>query len=372
MTPEPGEKKPGGKKTEETRPDRSPKENTTNLAILAISSVCFNLVFLTILTDLTPLGPGFKTMVFFSLAIGALTSALFTKLAGPKIQAVIQTAPWKKPLSYVQKTILILGVAAVISAYITAAFIWHGINNLRIEKDLRSDQQAIEATLVGTGFNAARTNGTLAKFQNARRNLEPRLPSGKRIAPISIKLYPSLEEYQEQTQMDLANASMRCLETGPEIYAPVEGPPNPITWRSGAGAPVHEMAHALVCQALGTKRFHQIPDWFHEGTAEILRNETQPKIIRTMNRIRVWTADDQQLPPSHQICRGNPGNLAKERNWFYLTATEFTRALESRKDQDILNQVILDLQAGSTFEESLRGQLGKPCEELYREWLESW
>ena len=77
-------------------------------------------------------------------------------------------------------------------------------------------------------------------------------------------------------------------------------------------------------------------------------------------------------PPSHGCAVEIRTTWAKERNWFYLTATEFTRALESRKDQDILNQVILDLQAGSTFEESLRSQIGKPCEELYREWLESW
>ena len=172
--------------------------------------------------------------------------------------------------------------------------------------------------------------------------------------------------------MDLGEASMRCLETGPEIYAPVENPPNPITWRSGNGAPVHETAHALICQALGTQGFHWIPDWFHEGTAEMFRNETQPGIIRSMNRIRVWLAQDTQHPEPHRMCQGDPGSTAEDRNWFYLTATEFARHLESREDDNMLDRVVQDIQAGTTFEESLQNQFGKSCRELYSEWLRSW
>ena len=67
---------------------------------------------------------------------------------------------------------------------------------------------------------------------------------------------------------DGAAAYVRCLPTGAKISAPLEDLPNPITWRSGTGAPVHETAHALVCQALGTRGFHRIPDWFHEGDRE--------------------------------------------------------------------------------------------------------
>ena len=172
--------------------------------------------------------------------------------------------------------------------------------------------------------------------------------------------------------MDLGEASMRCLETGPEIYAPVENPPNPITWRSGNGAPVHETAHALICQTLGTQGFHRIPDWFHEGTAEILRNEDEPKVIRSMNRIRVWLAQDSQLPTPDRMCLGDPGKLSEERNWFYLTTTEFTRYLESQGDHSLLDRVVQDIQAGTTFEESLQNQFGKACQKLYSEWLESW
>ena len=38
----------------------------------------------------------------------------------------------------------------------------------------------------------------------------------------------------------------------------------------------------------------------------------------------------------------------------------------------MLNRVIEDLRAGAGFEDSLVEQFGKPCKELYQEWLESW
>ena len=153
---------------------------------------------------------------------------------------------------------------------------------------------------------------------------------------------------------DEATASVRCLPTGPEISAPLEKLPNSITWRSGSGTPIHETTHALMRQAKGERAFNRIPDWFHEGTAEVFRNESQPRIFRAMNRIRVRLAQDEQLPAPHRMCIGDPGNLPEERRWFYLMATEFTRFLESREGHRILNQVVQDIQAGATFEESMQ------------------
>ena len=124
---------------------------------------------------------------------------------------------------------------------------------------------------------------------------------------------------------------MRCLSTGAEISAPLEDLPNPITWRSGSGTPIDETAHALVCQAKGERVFNRIPDWFHEGTAEIFRNESQSRIFRAMNRIRVWLAQRTNLPTPGQMCLGDAGDSGEERNWFYLTSEEFTRTLEAQE-----------------------------------------
>ena len=63
---------------------------------------------------------------------------------------------------------------------------------------------------------------------------------------------------------------------------------------------------------------------------------------------------------------------AEERSWFYLTATEFVQSLNSRHQGSMLNRVIEDLRDGASFDDSLRDQFGKPCEELYQEWRESW
>ena len=133
---------------------------------------------------------------------------------------------------------------------------------------------------------------------------------------------------------------MRRLPTGPEISAPLEDLSNPNPRRSGSGAPIHETVHALVCQATGERAFHRIPDWFHVGTAEILRNESQPRIFRAMNRIRVWLAQRTNLPTPGQMCLGDAGDSGEERNWFYLTSEEFTRTLEAQEGPGSLNRVI--------------------------------
>ena len=78
------------------------------------------------------------------------------------------------------------------------------------------------------------------------------------------------------------------------------------------------------------------------------------------------------LPPPKTICLEAPGWRAEEPNRFYLTATKFVRSLDSRHQGSMLNWVIEDLRAGADFENSLGEQFGKPCEELYQEWLESW
>ena len=123
---------------------------------------------------------------------------------------------------------------------------------------------------------------------------------------------------------------------------------------------------------LGTRGFHQIPDWFHEGTAEIFRNEEEPKIIRAMNRIRVWLAQRTNLPTPGQMCLGDAGDSGEERNWFYLTSAQFARELESRQGPDSLNRNIEDVRDGAGFEQSLTRRLAKTCEELSTDWLESW
>ena len=165
---------------------------------------------------------------------------------------------------------------------------------------------------------------------------------------------------------------MRCLSTGAEISAPLEDLPNPITWRSGSGTPIDETAHALVCQAKGERVFNRIPDWFHEGTAEIFRNESQSRIFRAMNRIRVWLAQRKNLPTPGQMCLGDAGDSGEERNWFYLTSEEFTRTLEAQEGPGSLNRVIEDVRSGAQFQDSLRERFGSPCRDLYEDWLKNW
>ena len=62
------------------------------------------------------------------------------------------------------------------------------------------------------------------------------------------------------------------------------------------------------------------------------------------------------------MCRGDPGGLAEERNRFYLTATEFSRTLESTQGPGSLDRVIGDVGSKTGFEDGLRERFGRPCE----------
>ena len=166
---------------------------------------------------------------------------------------------------------------------------------------------------------------------------------------------------------------MRCLSTGAEISAPLEKLPNPITWRSGSGTPIHETTHALMRQAKGGRAFNRIPDWFHVGTAEIFRNESQPRIFRAMNRIRVWLVQRKNLPTPGQMCLGDAGGSGEERNWFYPTSQRSSPGqLEAQEGPGSLNRVIEDVRSGAQFQDSLRERFGSPCRELYEDWLKRW
>ena len=374
-------------------PNRTPREAPpteiiVSLTVLVTSSVIFNLIYLTFVTDTVVLGPNFRTGVMAAVALGAVTSALFTKLATPRIWTIVQSATWRRHLSGARKITLIICFAAAVSAYITATVIWNGVNNIRIAQDVRSASDSFQITLVGRGFENSRTPRTIAKFQQARNNIEPRLPPPQAIKPIVLRLYPNLREYRYQTQMHLADASMRCLPTGAEIWAPLSPLPNPVNFAGGSGAPVHETAHALVCHSLGTEKFHQIPYWFHEGTAETFRNETRTKFLRAMNRTRLWLAPEQSVPSAERLCLGHPGNTADDKDWFYLTALQFTQYLEStlqaRPQPDsstnpqstritpMLNQVIQHLHSGKDFQESMLDIFGADCQDLYENWLRTW
>ena len=363
---------------DQTPREAPPRETIVSLTVLITSSVIFNLIYLTLVTDTVVLGPNFRTGVIAAVALGAATSALFTKLAAPGICTIIQSATWRRHLSWARKVTLIICFAAAVSAYITATVIWNGVNNIKIAQDVRTASDSFQITLVGRGFDNSRTPRTIAQFQEARNHIEPRLPPPQAIKPIVLRLYPNLREYRDQTKMHLADASMRCLPTRAEIWAPLSPLPNPINFAGGSGAPVHETAHALVCHTLGTEKFHQIPNWFHEGTAETFRSETRTKFLRAMNRTRLWLAPEQSVPSPERLCLGHPGNTADDKNWFYLTALQFTQYLESQLKPEppvgkpLLNRVITNLQAGQNFEGSFAQIFQKNCQEIYKHWLQTW
>ena len=159
--------------------------------------------------------------------------------------------------------------------------------------------------------------------------MEKRFPESGKAARISLHLYPNMENYHDNTGLTLSQGSMQCLPEGASIYAPLERMPNLITGSDGSKTPIHEMVHAVVCQVLGPK-FHKIPDWLHEGTAEFIRTEQEHKLTRILPRMRVWLAGTRNAPSPDALCAGSPGETSDEQKKFYMTATEFVRFLESK------------------------------------------
>ena len=75
--------------------------------------------------------------------------------------------------------------------------------------------------------------------------------------------------------------------------------------KSLLGNPTHEMVHAMTCSVMGSPAFHRVSDWFHEETAELVRIEHEPRLVRIFNRMRVWLAGENNLP-SHSAPTGTP------------------------------------------------------------------
>ena len=267
--------------------------------------------------------------------------------------------------------VFLISASVILASCLTILITSNGLDSLRLAREAGSGRENFRVILHGQEFDEHRLARTLGEFNRARTETGRIFPESGQASPITLHLYPDMETYHERTGLTLSQGSMQRLPNGTSISAPVERTPNLMTGSDGSKAPVHEMAHATVCQVLGPA-FHQLPDWFHEGTAELVRTDMEPRTIRAFNRMRVWLAGSKNAPSPEALCAGPPGETPHERRKFYMTATEFVRFLESRHGPGSPNEIIRSVGEGATFNESMRDKFGDDCQELYAKWLKTW
>ena len=261
-------------------------------------------------------------------------------------------------------------VAIAIVACWASLEVWTSIRDGRIASKAELARQEFEVFFYGDRFERTQVNQTLAELLEAYEHLGGELPKQVREDPISVHLFRNLQEYRAITATPRAFGSVLCTATGTFLAIPLEEVPDLLS-EDESRTPMHEMVHALMCQALGPEATHSVPRWFHEGMAQLYESDGPGKFDGTLNRIMVWFKRHDLMTP-HPFCSASTWVSQAEMRLFYGTSLEFVRTLESQHGRDKLIAVIQDVQEGEPFDESLHERLEGSCNELYERWLASW
>ena len=327
-----------------------------------------------------PLGPYFK----IAIVGGAVAGILISLTLNPGIRLISKLSllselrerarklrwPRLPRLGLLAKRITVAVFLTTFLSLIAFGAYWiHGESG-RIASRADMARQEFEVFLYGTGFEEAQVNQTLSELQEAYEDLIREMPKQIREDRISVHLYRDLWAYQTFTFNPGTLGSVLCIATDNILAIPLEEI-LPLFSEDESRTPVHEMVHALMCQALEEEAFHSIPRWFHEGMAQLYESDGPGRFSATMNRIAVWL-ERNDLMDAQPFCSASTWASQAEKVRFYGTSLEFVRTLESQHGREELIGVIQRVQGGETFEESLKDQLGGTCEELYAQWLASW
>ena len=255
-------------------------------------------------------------------------------------------------------------------ASLEALEVWTSIRDGRIASRAEMARQEFEVFFYGDRFERTQVNQTLAELQEAYEHLGRELPKQVREDSISVHLFRNLQEYRAITATPGAFGSVLCNATGTLLAIPLEDIPDLLS-EDESRTPMHEVVHALICQALGPEATHAVSRWYHEGMAQLYESDGPGKFDGTVNRIMVWFKR-HDLMAAHTFCSVSTWVSQVEMKLFYRTSMEFVRTLESQHGRDKLIAVIQAVQDGEPFDESLHKHLGGSCDELYERWQSSW
>ena len=223
-------------------------------------------------------------------------------------------------------------------ASLEALEVWTNIRDGRIASRAEMARQEFEVFFYGNRFERTQVNQTLAELQEAYEHLGRELPKQVREAPISVHLFRNLQEYRAIIATPGAFGSVLCNATGTLLAIPLEDIPDLLS-EDESRTPMHEMVHALICQALGPEATHAVSRWYHEGMAQLYESDGPCKFDATLNRITVWFRRND-LMGAHLFCSASNWVSQAEKELFYRTSMEFVRTLESQHGRDKLIAVI--------------------------------
>lgn len=247
--------------------------------------------------------------------------------------------------------------------------------------DHRARPQDAEAALesfvpkYAPDVDQARLERTLAEFERIRRDFADQWVIPASSPRIRLRLFRDADDYRAYTSgkriIEWSSGYVSCSENGVSIVVPLEEASNVLDELPISSTTKHEMMHAMWCQRLGAESFWSIPLWFHEGMAERYGNKGIERPDREIiNRWWVWFSRDNLLSPL-QFCNYQLTGVHTEIGLFYATSWEFIRSLEASNGIQTLNSLVEDVGGGKDFEGSLSDRVGGTCDELYREWTQS-
>ena len=149
-------------------------------------------------------------------------------------------------------------IAAIgIWASLEALEIWTSIRDERIASRAEMARQEFEVSLYGDRFERAQVNQTLAELHEAYEHLGREFPKQIRKSSISVYLFRNLLEYRTIAARPGTFGFVQCTATGTLLAIPLEYIPD-LFAEDESRTPMHEMVHALMCQALGSEPFHSV------------------------------------------------------------------------------------------------------------------
>ncbi|MEX2598524.1 MAG: hypothetical protein WD533_02600 [Dehalococcoidia bacterium] len=194
---------------------------------------------------------------------------------------------------------------------------------------------------------------------------------------IEVFLYGDREEYLRFSPGSGESiGAMECLPGGARLYLYMEGASPGDAGRVDPSVARHEVAHAVMCEALGHQAFNAIPTWLHEGYARAFESSGwQGWWTQAANRITVWLEAPLMMSPEEFCGLGLPGGQTHthghQKTHLYGVAWEFLRYLDGAHEREILVEIGILVRDGLDVQDAIVAVTGESCEAAYAAWAGS-
>ncbi len=334
--------------------------------------LAFGALYVPIAIDANPLNPSFQIMLSVIAAMTASTAISATMLLylltkslsrGPENRGNILE-------SRVVRMVLLVGVLGTAVAALYGVYVRPAPDESRMIESAAEARDTFGVVWdAGNYYGRVHLNPTLAEFQQAHEELSGRWAAPAETPKIVLHIFGDMGEFQDAVLSDILIGATRCYMGGlAVILVPLRESAEVAFPGEYGQTPKHEMVHALVCQSVDRSGFFDLPDWFHEGVAQVYEYENQ-SFIRWQMRLQVWFARTS-LPDTERFCRNRVRESGEYPWMFYQAAHEFALFLISRHGEEALERVIEDVAAGAPFDEAARRSFNGSCSELYGDWVE--